>query len=62
MLPKYRTTADKLFELLFDLWNELPDDHFRKLSDSMVRRCNAKKNVCDNSSKFWSVGKLDLIG
>ena len=38
MLPKYPTTADKLSELLCDLWNELPDDYFKKLSDSMVRR------------------------
>ena len=31
MLPKYPTTADKLFELLCDLWNEVPNDYFRKL-------------------------------
>ena len=45
MLPKYPNTADKLFELLCDLWNELRDDYFGKLIESMVHRCNDIKKL-----------------
>ena len=58
MLPKHPTTADKLLELLCDSWNKLPEDYFRKFSDSIVRHCNAIKNGSDSSSKYWNIGKI----
>ena len=52
MQPKYLNTADELYERVSQIWNELPNSYFIKLSHSMVQRCKMVKNVSDRSCKY----------
>ena len=45
MQPKYPSTSDELYEQLSQIWNELPNNYFIKLSHYMVQRCRMVKNV-----------------
>ncbi len=49
---KYPTTADELWKQLCQVWNELSDDYFAKLSHSMMQRCKIIKNVSGCSCKY----------
>ena len=61
MLHKDPTTVDELFELLSDLWKDLPDDYFTNISESMVRRSNAIKDLAVILANIETYVKLDFI-
>ncbi len=43
ILPYYLTSAEKSFVQLREIWNDIQDDYFTKLSDSIVYGCNAMR-------------------
>ena len=51
-LPTYPTTKDTLFQKLREVWNNLPDDYFKKLVAPMGSRCAAISNVTGGACKY----------
>ena len=62
MQPKHPSTTDEIHKQLSQIWNELPENYFIRLSHSMVQRCKMIKKLVVVPVSIDSGVKLNFIG